>query len=88
MSCTEVATGCHICAVEEASLVPHSGWVSARTVVIYEVDQSGWVVASVPRVPGVHSQGRTCEEARANVIDALRGMLDLRAARVDDIPLL
>jgi predicted RNase H-like HicB family nuclease len=26
----------------------------------------------------VHSQGRTREEARTNVVDALRGMLELR----------
>lgn len=80
MSCTEVATGCHICAVEEASPVPHSGRVSVRVVILYETGEDGWVVASIPHVPGVHRQGRTREEAGANVIDALRGMLDLRAA--------
>ena len=36
------------------------------------------MVASIPEVPGAHSQGRTREEARANVIDALRGILELR----------
>jgi predicted RNase H-like HicB family nuclease len=30
---------------------------------------------SVPEVPGTHSQGRTREEARANVLDALAVML-------------
>ncbi len=39
----------------------------------------GWVVASIPEVPGAQSQGRTREEARANVIDALRGILELRS---------
>ena len=29
-------------------------------------------------MPGAHSQGHTREEARANVIDALRGILELR----------
>ncbi len=33
---------------------------------------------SIPEVPGAHSQGRNREEARANVIDALRGILELR----------
>jgi hypothetical protein len=33
--------------------------------------RGGLVVASIPEVPGAHSQGRTREEARANVIDAL-----------------
>ncbi len=41
----------------------------------------GWVVASIPEVPGAQSQGRTREEARANVIDALRGILELRLGR-------
>jgi len=33
------------------------------------------VIASVPEVPGTRSQGRTREEARANVVDALATML-------------
>jgi predicted RNase H-like HicB family nuclease len=46
--------------------------------IVYEDGEDGWVVASVPEVPGAHSQGRTRDEARANVIDALRGILELR----------
>jgi predicted RNase H-like HicB family nuclease len=53
--------------------------VSVDEEIVYEVDEDGWVVTSIPQVRGVHSQGRSREEARANVIDALRGMLDLRA---------
>lgn len=48
-----------------------------RLTIVYE-DGDGWVVASVPEVPGVHSQGRGRDEARANVVDALRGILELR----------
>ena len=40
-----------------------------------EPDEEGWVVARVIEVPGALSQGRTREEARKNVIDALRLML-------------
>jgi len=69
-----------MCAVEEPSPVPQSGPVSVRVGIVYELDEDGWVVAAIPHVPGVHSQGRTREEARAHVIDALRGMLGLRAA--------
>ena len=43
--------------------------------VVYEPGDDGWTIASIPEVAGVHSQGRTREEARANVIDALRLML-------------
>ena len=46
--------------------------------IVFEQGEDGWVVASIPEVPGAHSQGRTREEARANVIDALRGILELR----------
>ena len=41
-------------------------------------------IASIPEVPGAHSQGRTREEARANVIDALRGILELRLGKHPD----
>ena len=41
----------------------------------YEPGEDGWIIASIPEVPGAISQGRTREEARANVIDALRLML-------------
>lgn len=43
--------------------------------IVYEDGDDGWVVASIAEVKGVHSQGRTREEARSNVIDALRLML-------------
>jgi predicted RNase H-like HicB family nuclease len=41
----------------------------------YEEGEDGWILASIPQVPGALSQGRTREEARANVLDALRLML-------------
>ena len=46
--------------------------------IVYEDSGDGWIIASVPEVPGAHSQGRTREEARENAIDALRGILELR----------
>ena len=51
---------------------------SLSLTIVYEDDGDGWVVASIPEVPGAHSQGHTRDEARANVIDALRGILELR----------
>jgi predicted RNase H-like HicB family nuclease len=51
---------------------------SLSLTIVYEHDEDGWIVASIPEVPGAHSQGRTREEARANAIDALRGILELR----------
>ena len=46
--------------------------------IVFDQGEDGWIVASIPEVPGAHSQGRTREEARANVIDALRGILEFR----------
>jgi predicted RNase H-like HicB family nuclease len=45
------------------------------TIAFDEPDEEGWIVARVVEVPGAMSQGRTREEARENVIDALRLML-------------
>ena len=48
---------------------------SLQLTIVYEQGEQGWVIASIPEVAGVHSQGKTREEARSNVIDALRLML-------------
>jgi predicted RNase H-like HicB family nuclease len=45
------------------------------TITYDEPDEEGWIVATVVEVPGAVSQGRTRDEARENVIDALRLML-------------
>jgi len=45
------------------------------TITYDEPDEEGWIVARVIEVPGALSQGRTREEARENVLDALRLML-------------
>jgi predicted RNase H-like HicB family nuclease len=46
--------------------------------IVYEDAEDGWIVASIPEVPGAHSQGKSRSEARENVIDALHGILELR----------
>jgi predicted RNase H-like HicB family nuclease len=45
------------------------------TITYDEPDEEGWIVARVIEVPGALSQGRTREEARDSVFDALRLML-------------
>lgn len=59
---------------------------SLRLTIVYEPGDDGWIIASVPEVPGVHSQGMTRDEARRNVIDALYGMLELRLGNRPDDP--
>jgi predicted RNase H-like HicB family nuclease len=52
--------------------------------IVYEPDEDGWIMVSIPEVPGVLSQGRTREEARENIIDALALMLSPEPSGADD----
>ena len=45
---------------------------------IYEHTEDGWWVASVPEIPGAHSQGRSIEEAREMIKDAVRLLMEVR----------
>jgi predicted RNase H-like HicB family nuclease len=45
------------------------------TIAFDSPDEAGWIVAHVLEVPGAVSQGRTREEARENVLDALQTVL-------------
>lgn len=58
---------------------------SLRLTITYEQGEDGWIIAAVPAVPGTFSQGRTREEARVNVIDALRLMLRPEPHGEDDV---
>jgi predicted RNase H-like HicB family nuclease len=52
--------------------------------IVYEPDEDGWIMVSIPEIPGVLSQGRTREEARENVIDALALMLSPEPSDTSD----
>jgi predicted RNase H-like HicB family nuclease len=52
--------------------------------ILYEQGEDGWIVASIPAVPGTSSQGRTRAEARENVLDALALMLSPEPIEADD----
>ena len=47
--------------------------------VTLERDETGMVVAECPAIPGCVSQGRTEDEALANIRDAAIGCLEVRA---------
>jgi len=52
--------------------------------IIYEREPDGeWITVSIPEVPGVLSQGKSREEAREMILDALAGMLKLRAGEYE-----
>src|SRR5262249_12908543 len=72
--------------------VPREGMVetSMKTYrVSYERDESGWWVASVQGVRGCRTQGRTVDEARRRIIEAMELFVDdaRRARIVDDVKL-
>ena len=46
-----------------------------RFTVGFSSGEDGYIVASVPALPGCHSQGRTIEEARFNIREAMQGYL-------------
>jgi predicted RNase H-like HicB family nuclease len=48
--------------------------------VIVEEDEAGFFVASNPALPGCYSQGKSMEEALANVREATEACLDHRPA--------
>lgn len=45
------------------------------TIAFDSPDEAGWIVARVLEIPGAVSQGRSREEARENVLDALQTVL-------------
>ena len=54
---------------------PEDGQRALNLLVVFERDEDGWEVASCPTLPGCHSQGRTRDEALANIREAIRGYL-------------
>jgi predicted RNase H-like HicB family nuclease len=44
--------------------------------VVYQPIEDGWIMATVPELPGAITQGATLEEARANIEDAVKLLLE------------
>ncbi len=55
-----------------------------RQVILYP-DEDGFWVAEVPSLPGCNTQGKTREEALANIRDAIEGYID--ALKQDGLPI-
>ena len=51
-----------------------------------EQDEDGYIVAGCPALPGCHSQGRTKEEAVANIREAIQGYIASMRKRGEPIP--
>lgn len=44
--------------------------------VLYDTIEDGWIMASVPDLPGAVTQGETMEEARANIREVIELLLE------------
>ena len=44
--------------------------------VLIEQDEKGWYVASVPELPGCYTQGRTLEQVRERIREAIELVLE------------
>jgi len=49
--------------------------------VLIEQDEAGYYVAEVPALPGCLSQGKTREEAVANITEAIEGWLEVMESK-------
>ncbi len=45
--------------------------------IVIEKDETGYYVAEVPALPGCLSQGKTPEEARENIREAIEGWVEV-----------
>jgi len=52
-----------------------------------EQDEDGFIIASCPALPGCHSQGRTKEEAIANIEEAIRGYIANKRKHGEPLPM-
>jgi predicted RNase H-like HicB family nuclease len=51
-----------------------------KLIVTLERDETGMIVAECPAIPGCISQGRTDDEAVANIREAIQACIEARAA--------
>jgi len=71
-------------------VVPAHMNVVGRSILKYVVtlarDEDDFIVASCPALPGCHSQGRSREEAIANIREAIRGYIASMRKHGERIP--
>ena len=54
-----------------------------RYKVVISEGEDGWYVVECPSIPGCVSQGKTIEEARGNIKDAIQGCLDVLNEKIE-----
>ena len=65
---------------------PIASEASITYTAVFTPGEDGWICAQIAEVPEAISQGRTLEEAKANVIEALEGALAWRVTEGEPIP--
>lgn len=60
--------------------------VAVKYLVTLEQDEDGFIVAECPSLPGCLSQGKTREEALANITDAIEGYLESLRKHGEPLP--
>lgn len=60
--------------------------MSLQYAVVLETGENGWIVASVPSLPGCHSQGKTREEALSNINEAIQGYIAVLQEDGEPVP--
>lgn len=58
-----------------------------RFSITLEKDEDGFIIASCPALQGCHSQGKTREEALANVREAIKGYVASMRKHGEKIPI-
>ena len=54
--------------------------------VIIEQDEEGYYIAEVPALPGCFSQGKTYDDALANIKEAIEGWLEVMESKTVSKP--
>ncbi len=57
-----------------------------KFIVTMERDEDGYYVVDCPSLPGCLSQGKTPDEAMANIKEAIEGIVDLRRRKGLPVP--
>ena len=57
-----------------------------KFVITLERDEDGYTVVSCPALPGCHSQGKTREEAIANISEAIQGYVASMRKHGEPVP--
>lgn len=67
-----------------SELVDAGGAEGGPFTAVFEEGEQGWWVATCPEVPEAITQGRTVEEARENLKDAIRLELEIRREEAEE----